>query len=101
MSFVPLNLANREKNPDYYDKSRDMETALAWNAVQKTLINMDRGDLSKYIKSVKLSDRTIVVTTTKPIANAELRIYSEQMLANANESFGLIKAVRREKIIWK
>ncbi len=101
MSFVPLNLAEREKNPDYYDKSRDMETALAWNAVQKTLINMDRLDLCKYIKSVKLSDRTIVITTTRPIANAELKIYTEQILANANESFGLIQAVKREKIILK
>ena len=101
MSFVPLNLADREKNPDYYDKSRDMETALAWNAVQKTLINMDRIDLCKYIKSVKLSDRTIVVTTTKPIANAELKIYTEQMLANANESFALIQVPKREKIMLK
>lgn len=101
MTFSLLNLASREKNPDYHDKSRDMETALAWNAVQKTLINMDRGDLSKYIKSVKLSERTIVVTTTKPIANAELRIYGEQILWSANESFDQIKAARREKIIWK
>ena len=101
MSFVPLNLANREKNRDYYDKSRDMETALAWNAIQKTLINMGRVELCQYIKSVKLSDRTIVVTTTKPIANAELRIYTEQMLANANESFALIQVAKREKIMLK
>lgn len=96
-----INLASCEKNPDYYDKSRDMETALAWSAIQKTLLNMDRSDLSKYIKSVKLSDRTIVITTTKPIANAEILIYSEQILLNANESFKLIKAIRREKIILK
>ena len=101
MSFVPLNLAEREKNPDYYDKSRDMETALAWNAVQKTLINMDRIELCKYIKSVKLSDRTIVITTTKPIVNAELRIYSEQILTSANESLERIHSVPRDKIIWK
>ena len=49
-----MDLKNREKNPDYHDKSRDMETALVWNAIQKTLINMDRFDLCKYIKSVKL-----------------------------------------------
>jgi hypothetical protein len=30
-------LSIRERNPLYYDKSRDMETALAWNAIQKTL----------------------------------------------------------------
>ncbi len=41
-SFTLLNLASRAKNPDYHDKTRDIETALAWNAIQKTLLNMDR-----------------------------------------------------------
>ena len=100
-TFTLLNLGSREKNPNYHDKTRDMETALAWNAIQKTLLNMDRGDLSKYIKSVRLTDRTIVITTTKPIANAELKIYQEQILTTANTSFDQIKSVRREKIILK
>lgn len=101
MSFIPLHLADREKNPDYHDKSRDMETALVWNAVQKTLINMSRLELIPYVKSVKLWERTIVITTTKPIANAELRIYSEQILSNANESLERIGSIKREKIMWK
>lgn len=100
-SFTLINLASREKNPNYHDKTRDMETALAWNAIQKTLLNMDRGDLSKYIKSVRITDRTIVITTTKPIANTELKIYQERILENANTSFDQIKSVRREKIIFK
>ena len=100
-SFTLLDLSSREKNPDYHDKTRDMETALTWNAIQKTLLNMDRGDLSKYIKSVKLSDKSIVITTTKQIVNNELRIYTEQILQNANESFDNIKTIRREKIILK
>lgn len=100
-SFTLLDLSSRAINPDYHDKSRDIETALAWNAIQKTLLNLDRGDLSKYIKSVKLSGKTIVITTTKPIANAELRIYTEQILKTANESFDQIKSIRREKIILK
>ena len=100
-SFTLLDLSSREKNPDYHDKTRDMETALTRNAIQKTLLNMDRGDLSKYIKSVKLSDKSIVITTTKPIVNNELRIYTEQILQNANESFDNIKTIRREKIILK
>lgn len=33
----PLNLAIRARNPEYYDKSRDMETALAYNAIKKVL----------------------------------------------------------------
>ena len=100
-SFTLLNLASREINPAYHDKTRDIETALAWNAVQKIFLNMDRSDLSKYIKSVKLTDKTIVITTTKPIANAEIRIYTEQILNNANESFEKIKSTQREKIILK
>lgn len=54
MSFAPLNLADREKNPDYHDKSRDMETALVWNAINTVLINMSRLELIPYIRSVKL-----------------------------------------------
>jgi len=100
-SFTLLNLASREINPQYHDKTRDIETALVWHAVQKTLLNLDRWDLSKYIKSIKITDKTIVITTTKPIANAEIRIYIEQMLKHANESFDHIKSTRREKIILK
>ncbi len=101
MVFVPLHLKDRKKNPDYHDKSRDMETALVWNAVQKTLLNMDRMDLIPYIRSVKISERTFVITTTRPIANAELSIYSEQILSFSNESLVRIGSVARERIIWK
>ena len=101
MKPVLMDLKNREKNPDYHDKSRDMETALVWNAINQVLINMSRLELIPYIKSVKLGDRTIVITTTKPIANAELRIYTEQILSSANESLIRIGSIRREKIMWK
>ncbi len=96
-----MQLKHREKNPVYHDKSRDMETALVWNAVQKTLLNMNRTDLLPYIQSVKISDRTFVITTTRPIANAELSIYSEQILSSANESLVRIGSMARERIIWK
>ncbi len=101
MVFAPLHLADREKHPDYHDKSRDMEIALVWNAIHQTLIHMNRLDLIPYIKSVKLWDRTIVITTTRPIANAELGIYSEQILSFSNESLERIGSMRREKIMWK
>jgi hypothetical protein len=70
-----------------------METALVWNAINQTLINMDRLELIPYLKSVKLGERTIVITTTRPIANAELRIYSEQILTTANESLVRIGSI--------
>jgi hypothetical protein len=44
-SFTLLDLSSRAINPDYHDKSRDIETALAWNAVQKTLVSMGRSEL--------------------------------------------------------
>ena len=44
-SFTLLDLSSRAINPDYHDKSRDIETALAWNAVQKTLTSMGRSEL--------------------------------------------------------
>ncbi|MBX9809142.1 hypothetical protein K2X92_02010 [Candidatus Gracilibacteria bacterium] len=100
-SFTLLDLSSRAINPDYHDKSRDIETALAWNAVQKTLVSMGRSELGKYIKSVKLTDKNIVITTGKPIANAEIKIYSEQILSRLNESLNQIKILNREKVIFK
>jgi hypothetical protein len=100
-SFTLLDLASRAKNPDFYDKSRDMETALSWNAVQWTLKDMWRWELSKYITSIRLTDKNIVITTGKPIANAEIKIYSEQILSRLNTSLGQIKIFPREKVIFK
>ena len=62
-SFTLLDLSSRAINPDYHDKSRDIETALAWNAVQKTLTNMGRSELFKYIKNIKISEKNIAITT--------------------------------------
>lgn len=80
-----INLAEHARNPDYYDKSRDMETAIAWNAVKKTLTELGREELFGYIKSVKLTEKNIVISTGKPVANAELKIYREQLLESVNE----------------
>ena len=101
MTFTPLHLKNRERNPEYYDTSRDMETALVWSAIHQTLLSMDRSDLVGYIRSVKISERIVVITTTRPIANAELRVYSEQILSHANASLVRIGSIARERIMWK
>jgi len=97
----PLNLAIRARNPDYYDKSRDMETALAYNAIKKVLQSEWREELFGYIKSVKLTDKNIMITTGKPIVNAELKIYREELLESVNQGLGGIGVMRREKIIAK
>ena len=43
----------------------------------------------------------MVITTGKPIANAEIKIYSEQILSRLNESFKLVKLQKKEKLIFK
>lgn len=91
-----LDLSSRARNPDYYDKSRDMETAIAWNAVKKTLAEVGREELFGYIKSIKLTEKNIVITTGKPVANAELKIYREKLLESVNQGLGGIGANHRE-----
>lgn len=92
----PLNLAIRARNPEYYDKSRDMETALAYNAIKKVLQSEWREELFGYIKSVKLTDKNIVITTGKPVANAELKHYKEKLLKEVNVGLKWISAIHRE-----
>lgn len=97
----PLNLAIRARNPEYYDKSRDMETALAYNAIKKVLQSEWREELFAYIKSVKLTDKNIVITTGKPVANAELKMYRERILESVNEILRNLWILKREKVIVK
>lgn len=59
-------------NTDYRNR-RDIETALAWNAVKKTLIELGREELFAYIKSVKITEKNITIMTGKPIVNEELK----------------------------
>lgn len=101
MWLTLLDLSSRSIHPDYHDKSRDIETALAWNTIQKTLANTWRSELFKYIKSIKISEKNIAIATWKPIANAELKIYSELILSNLNENFIQAKLQKKEKLIFK
>jgi hypothetical protein len=94
----PLNLAIRARHPDYYDKSRDMETALAYNAIKKVLQSEWREELFGYIKSVKLTDKNIIITTGKPVVNAELKGYREKLLKGVNMGLISIGVMARGKI---
>ena len=97
----PLNLAIRARNPLYYDKSRDMETALAYNAIKKVLQAEWREELFGYIKSVKLTDKNIVITTGKPVVNTELKMYRGKILESVNEILRNLWILKREKVIIK
>ena len=101
MQLEPLDLSIRARHPDYYDKSRDMETALTWNAIQKILTESGREELFKYIKSVRLTEKYIVITTEKPVANKEIRFYREKILAKTNEGLKNIGSTARERISFR
>jgi organic radical activating enzyme len=75
-----------------------MFTALAWSSVKKTLIEAEREELFAYITSVRLTDKSIVITTGKPVANEELKFYREKLLENVNISLSMMKGMKREKI---
>ena len=79
-----INLSIRERNPNYYDKSRDMGTALAWNAVKKILIENHREELFGYIQSVRLTEKYIIITTGKPIINAEILLIADLLIEKVN-----------------
>lgn len=93
-----INIAKRTQNTEYYDRSRDIETALAWHSTKKILIESKREVLFSYITSIRLTERNIVITTGKPIVNAELKIYTELMLKNFNETIMSLGGNKREKI---
>ena len=59
-------------NTDYRSR-RDIETALAWSAVKKTLTELGREELFDYIQSVKVTEKNITIKTSKPIVNEELK----------------------------
>ena len=81
-----INLSSRTRNAEYFDRSHDMETALAWNAVKKSLTEAGREDIFVHIKSVKVTEKYITITTHKPIVNAEIKLYSEDICAQLHES---------------
>lgn len=96
-----MNLSQHERNPDYYNRDRDIWLALAWNAIKRTLTEVGQEKLFEYITSVRLTEKNIVITTGKPIVNAELRMYSEEILSSINMSLVQFQRIKREKIIFK
>lgn len=74
-----IDLREHQRDPKYYNRDHDMETALAWNAVKKTLTELGRSDLYEYIESIKVTEKNIIITTHRPIVNAEMRQYSHKL----------------------
>lgn len=81
-------------NTDYRNR-RDIETALAWNAVKKTLTELGREELFAYIKSVKVTEKNITIMTGKPIVNEELKWHSGAILTSVNTGLKTIGSMER------
>ncbi len=78
-----------------YRKRRDIETAIAWNAVKKILIELSREDLFEYIQSVKVTDKNVTLMTGKPIVNEELKFHGSKILQNVNMGLKTIGSLER------
>lgn len=98
MNLEPLNLSEHARNPDYYNRDRDIAVALAWNAIKKTLSELGKEKLFEYIKSVRLAEKSVVVTTGKPIVNTELGHYRERLILEINMSLKTFQITPREKL---
>ena len=93
-----IDVSTHARDPKYYNRDRDMETALAWNAIRKTLTRLGRDDLFGYIQSVRLTEKSVIVTTNKPIINAELKLYRNELLQSINSSLQSFSPITRQQI---
>ncbi len=60
---------------EYYDRSRDIETALLWNAIKKTLTEIWREELYGYIQNIRANENTVTLMIGKPLINGEFKPY--------------------------
>ena len=81
-----MKTINLRNIPSDFRESHDIHTALAWNAVKKILIENNREELFGHIHSIRLSEKYIIITTEKPIVNAEIKMYAENVLSRFHES---------------
>lgn len=82
-SFSNIDLSRYQSE---YRNPRDIATALAWNAVKKTLTELGRDDLFPYIKSIKITEKEVIIKTGKPIVNSELIRYQETLSENLHKA---------------
>ncbi len=93
-----IDISKREHSKEYYDRSRDMATALAWNAVKKVLHEHHREELFSPIQSIRLTEKALIITTLKPVVNAEIKMYAEKILSKFQESMRTFGGSQRKEI---
>ncbi len=84
-----------------YRSKKDIETALAWNAIKKTLESQKKSEIFGYISGVRITETSITLTTGKPLINAELSLLREILRANINQSFEQMGLQAREGLRLK
>ena len=74
------------KTSSNFRTNRDIETALAWNAIKKALQNLGKDELFKYIESIKITEKYIILKTGKPLINQEFKFLEEKILYFVREN---------------
>ncbi|MDD5197370.1 MAG: hypothetical protein PHN60_00755 [Candidatus Gracilibacteria bacterium] len=77
-------------------------SSLAWNAVRDSLEKSGKGELVKYVESVKVTNTRITIKTGKPIVNMELSNHREAIKERIEEgfqTFGIAKMERKIVLI--
>jgi hypothetical protein len=76
--FSRLDLAS---NPQH----ETMIIALAWSTIRAILTGKEKSHCFDAIHSIKLREKSIVIKTLRPIANAEIRLHKKEIEDALNE----------------
>lgn len=74
-----MELINLRNHTHQYRTNTQIETALAWNAVKKFLIKIEREDLFKVIKGIKITEKNITIVVRSPLIKSELSLHKEAL----------------------
>lgn len=90
-----INLRNI---PSDFRDQKDIHTALAWNAVKKILSENHREELFGYIQSIRLTEKYIIITTGKPIINAEILLFRNALLEKIHHDIRKYSPIPEKKL---
>lgn len=79
-------------------KQREMEVALTWNAIKQFFHEKNKDTLFAYIKSVRLTEKNIIISTEKPLVNQEISFLEHELLTSINQSLSRFWFSKREMI---
>ncbi|MBS9784024.1 hypothetical protein KGV55_01615 [Candidatus Gracilibacteria bacterium] len=92
-------LTIKDFNADFRSK-KNVETALIWNALKKTLESAGKSGLFPYVNSVNISDTTVKIITKKPIVNQELKMLEENLIPAFKKALKPLREFECEKVYF-